>query len=137
DLVGKKIGVSEGWGEVDFFKKYPQIELVYLKNFEEKLNALSLGKIDAIINSTNVANYYIKKYGYINLKISNPVKKVEEVKLDDHHFATLNKNKILISIIDKAYDNTSIEEIEKLNKKWFGVNYTPSIMFNDKQRSYI
>ncbi|NVJ53541.1 MAG: transporter substrate-binding domain-containing protein [Campylobacteraceae bacterium] len=137
DLFSKKVGISKGWGEEEFFKKYPEIDLVYLDNIEDKLNALSLGKIDAIINSDNVANYYIKKYGYNNLKISNPVKNVEGVKLDDHHFATLKKNSILISIIDKSYDNTSIEEIEKLNKKWFGKNSISNTIFNEKEKNYI
>ncbi|AXH12492.1 transporter substrate-binding domain-containing protein [Halarcobacter bivalviorum] len=136
-LFGKKVGISKGWSEESFFNKYPQIEKIYYKNIEEKLSALSLGKIDAIVNSDNVAKYYIKKYGYGTLKVSNPVKEQFGSRLDDHHFASHKDNQILISIINKAYDNTSLEEIEKLHKKWFGSFSINPLIFTNEEHEYI
>ncbi len=136
-LFGKKVGISKGWSEENFFNKYPQIEKIYYKNIEEKLTALSLGKIDAIVNSDNVAKYYIKKYGYGTLKVSNPVKEQFGSRLDDHHFASHKDNQILISIINKAYDNTSLEEIEKLHKKWFGSFSINPLIFTNEEHEYI
>ena len=72
ELFSKKVGICKGWAEEKFFNKYPKIYKIYYKNLEEKLNALSTGKIDAIANSSSVANYMIRKYGYTNLKISTP-----------------------------------------------------------------
>ncbi len=137
NLFGKKVGVSKGWGEVEFFKRFPQIKMVFYKNIEEKLNALSIGEIDAIVNSNNVANYYIKKYGYTNLKTSNSVKNMYGARLNNHHYAALKENSILISIINKAYDNTSIEEVEELNKKWFGKASSSNVIFNEKEQEYL
>lgn len=136
-LFAKKVGVSKGWGEVEFFKRFPQIKMVFYENIEEKLNALSIGEIDAIVNSNNVANYYIKKYGYSNLKISNSVKNTYGARLNNHHYAALKENSILISIINKAYDNTSIEDIEELNKKWFGKANSSNVVFNEKEQEYL
>jgi ABC-type amino acid transport substrate-binding protein len=77
ELEGKKVGISKGWAEEEYFNQFPKIKKVYFKTLKEKLDALSIGEIDAIANDENVASYYIKKYGYTNLKISNPIKKVK------------------------------------------------------------
>ncbi len=139
ELYGKKVGVTKEWSEEKFFKKYPKIKLVYYNNIEEKLKALASGKIDAFTNSSNVIDYYIKKYGYRTLKISNPVKEQSSKKLDDHYFITLKSDPYLISIINKAYDNLSVEEIDKLNKKWFGTGEegSPEIFFTREEKEFI
>jgi ABC-type amino acid transport substrate-binding protein len=69
ELFGKKVGVSRGWAEEKFFNKYSQIKKVYYDSIQDKLNALTMGEIDAFTNSANVANYYIYKYGYNTLKV--------------------------------------------------------------------
>ena len=140
-LFGKTIGLSKEWVEEKIFNKYPKIKKIYYTNLQDKLNALSKGEIDAIINSANVANYYINKYGYSNLKVSTPFKEEQSIQLDDHHFVTLKDNPYLISILNKEYDNLSIEEIEKLNKKWFG-NLSPyngkiKIHLTSKEKEYL
>jgi len=140
ELYGKKVGVSKGWSEIEFLKKHPQIEMVYYKNLKEKLNAIAIGEIDAIINSTSVAHYYIKKYGYTNIKISNVVPEERGESLKEFHFATLKEDKHLISILNKAYDNLTIEVLDSLYKKWFGVseqNNIKPVLFNKKEREYL
>ncbi len=120
ELYGKKVGVSKGWAEDIYFNQFPKVKKIYFDTLKDKLDALSIGEIDAIANDENVASYYIKKYGYTNLKISNPIKNRFNQKIDDHYFVTLKDQPYLISIINKAYRSLSIEDIERLNLKWFG-----------------
>ncbi len=139
ELYGKKVGISKGWAEEIFFNQFPKIKKVYFETLKDKLDALSIGEIDAIANDENVASYYIKKYGYTNLKISNPIKNRFNQKIDDHHYVTLKDNQYLISIINKAYRSLSIEDIERLNVKWFGnINKNFSENTNDltKEEKY-
>ncbi len=120
DLFGKKVGISKSWSDEVFFNNYPKITKVYYESLEDKLKALSVGEIDAIINSANVANYYIKKYGYNLLKVNSIIKDEFANKLNDHYFVSNIDNPILISIINKSYKSLSLDQIIKLNQKWFG-----------------
>jgi PAS domain S-box-containing protein len=137
DLKNKKIGVSKGWLEENLANKYKDIKKLYFKNLEEKLNALSLGKIDAIISDKNIARYYIKKYGFRNIKVANDIIEENDEHLDKYYFATLKKNSILISILNKAYLNTNIEDIENLQKKWFGSGIIGKSIFNFQEQKYL
>ncbi len=135
-LFGKRIAVSKGWEEEVVMNKYPQIKKVYIGSLKEKLEALSLGKVDAILNDENIANYYIKKYGFTNLKASNKVIKEDNTKIDRYYFATLKKNSILISILNKAYANMDVKELNYLQSKWFGYDKKESI-FSIKEQKYL
>jgi|GEM_PF-690611 len=135
-LYGKKVAVSKGWEEETIINKYPQIKKVYIGSLKEKLEALSMGKVDAILNDENIANYYIKKYGFTNLKTSHKVIKEDNTKIDKYHFATLKKNSILISILNKAYANMDVKELNHLQSKWFGYDKKESI-FSIKEQKYL
>lgn len=138
ELFGKKVGVSRGWSEENFFNQYPKIEKKYYKNIQDKLSALSRGEIDAIINSSNVVQYYIKKYNYNNLKISNPIK--EKNNFVNYHFISLKNEAHLISIINKAYGNIPIEILDSLNQKWFGIiddSLNKELLLNEKEKRYL
>lgn len=136
-LFGKKVGVSKGWSEEEFINKYPQIKKVYFKNIEEKLAALNSEKIDAIINGKSVANYYITKYGYVNLKISNPIENSSIIGKNTFHFAALKDQPELISIINKRFQAISVEKLEGLQQKWFGSLSKYQYSFNQKEQNYL
>lgn len=120
ELFGKRVGVTKGWFQETYIKQFPQIERVYYDNLEDKLKALSYGEIDAIINNKYVANYFIKKYGFIELKVSDFVGNELNKKTNTFHFAANKEDKILINIINKAFNNLSQEELEEISSKWFG-----------------
>ncbi|RXJ56214.1 hypothetical protein CRV04_09210 [Candidatus Marinarcus aquaticus] len=120
DLSGKKVGVTKGWLEVEIISKNPNITKVYFSGLKEKLEALSVGKIDAIMNDGFIANYTIIKNGFMNLKVGKFVLERSNSSLDDYYFATLKSQAILISILNKAYMNTDINLLNKLQHKWFG-----------------
>ncbi|GGD35855.1 hypothetical protein GCM10012288_07290 [Malaciobacter pacificus] len=137
DLYGKKVGVIKGWSEENFFNQYSEVSKIYYKSFQDKLEALSTGEIDAIISSEDVANYYIKKYGFFSLKVSTIVKENFARKLNSLHFATNINNPTLISIINKAYNNLSVQKLEQLNKKWFGDFTNSRITLNNEEKKYL
>ena len=133
DLYDKKVGVSKSWFDEKFFNPYWQIDKIYLNTIEEKIEALSKGQIDAFINDSAVMQYYIKKYGYRNLKICNEVNNF--VMPRSHHFASNKDDKYLIPIMNKAYDNLSVVVIDNLYKKWFGKSTL--IQLTDKEKEWI
>ncbi|WP_320034949.1 transporter substrate-binding domain-containing protein [Halarcobacter sp.] len=137
DLFGKKVAVTKGWLEELFLNKYPQIEKVYFKDLKQKLNALSIGEVDAVLNDKNIANYYMKKYGYSNLKISNQVIQNDDKELDKYYFAALKEESILISILNKAYINLDIKTLEKIQEKWFGSKKESQLIFTINEQNYL
>ncbi len=141
ELFGKKVGVTKGWTEDTFFDQYPQIQKVYYKNLDDKLKAISTGEIDAIMIGVDVSRYMINKYGYNNLKVSKYVIENFGTKINDHHFVTLKSDNHLISILDKAYADVSIDTINVLKKRWFGnSSYIPtnsSLDLSEKEKAYL
>jgi len=137
DLFGKKVAVSKGWLEELFLNKYPKIKKVYFKDLKQKLNALSMGEVDVVLNDRNIANYYMKKYGYSNLKISNQIIQNDEKELDKYYFAALKKESILISILNKAYINLDIKTLEKIQEKWFGTKKDSQLIFTINEQNYL
>jgi len=120
DLFGKTVGVTKGWYQEIVLRDYPEIKKVYLPDINTKLDALFHKEIDAFISDRYVASYFIKKYGYKELKISNNLEDNLYRKTSTFHFATLNSEPHLISIINKAFINLSVKKQEELNNKWFG-----------------
>ncbi|QKF82948.1 transporter substrate-binding domain-containing protein [Halarcobacter ebronensis] len=134
-LKNEKFGVSKGWHEENIVNQYPNVKKIYYENLKSKLEALSMGKIDIFMNDRNIANYYIKKYGYTNIKVANQVNESENEELDKYYFATLKEQSILISILNKAYMNVSIDLLNKLQDRWFGK--IRNQVFNLSEQEYL
>lgn len=138
DLFSKKVGVTKGWLEEEIISAYPKIEKVYYSGLKEKLEALSLGKIDAIMNDGLIANYTIKKHGFTNLTVGNYVLEGNNASLDEYHFAALKNQAILISILNKSYLNMNINLLDKLQNKWFGnLSLERESFFNLEELKYL
>lgn len=97
---------------------------------------MSIGKVDAVFNDKNIANYYIKKYGFRDIRVSNNVNEKNEGELDKYYFATLKEQSILISILNKAYANLNITTLQKIQEKWFG-SYNSSTTLTKEEEYYL
>jgi len=76
DLEGKKIAMAEGYYDIEKICTKEigcdpkNIELINYDNISDALYALSKGECYAVLENMAVVNYYMKKSGITNLKIS-------------------------------------------------------------------
>ena len=121
DLYGKTLAVGKGYAQVTFFaKNHPQITLLRLESTSANLEAVSKGLADATISNDLLLRYQIKKHGFSNLKISGWAKELDKGIQGASHFMAQKDSPELISMLNKALDSMTIEEVDTLNTKWFG-----------------
>jgi polar amino acid transport system substrate-binding protein len=116
DFVGKKVGAIENTQHGKVFEVVqPLSELVYFKNYDDALQALSKGKIDAITGEFGILSVKAKKS-------ANDFKTVGKPFTIEPYAIGLKENE---SNLRDALNNaiqTMVKngEYEKLYKKWFG-----------------
>lgn len=99
-------------------KKYPKYNILEVENIKTALEMVSEGKAYAAVDVMPVLIYNINKYEYANLKISG--KTPLEFKMQ---FMIRNDYKPLLTAINKAIDDITIFDKEKIYGKWIYVNY--------------
>lgn len=121
DLEGKIISLPKGWSSIEFFKKYyPKVHIVEVESSRQALEYVDLGKVEATVEQEGIAGYFIKKFGYSDLKMSKWIKNQELQKTSSMHFAVLKKNRVLFQILEKALSSITPDEIVSLEQRWFG-----------------
>ena len=120
-LEGKTIVMPKGFFAQQFLEKnYPNIQQILVKNSLEALELLSLGKADATIDKKNVLDYLISTKNISEVVATNYV---NDDRLISHISIGTSKNKPLLnSILNKAEDSITDEELLDLKRKWFGSN---------------
>lgn len=120
-LEGKTIVMPKGFFAQQFIEKhYPKINQILVKDSIEALRLVSLGKTDATIDKKNVLDYIISTK---NISLVVPTNYVNDDRLVSHISVATSKNKPLLnSILNKAQNSISEEELLNLKRKWFGSN---------------
>lgn len=135
DLKGKVLAVGKNWRSTRYIKEnYPNIIFKEYESSKEKLEAVAFGKVDAAIEYYMTTNYIKDRYLLSNLKIVNRID-VEGLK-QKLHVAVRKDWPILVSILNKAIDSISNEEILELNKKWMNIR-RGSIILTPKEDEFI
>ena len=127
DLSGLKVGVSDGTSLHKMLKqKYPNLTLVPLKGTKVGIEELNKENIDAYIGNLEVISYIIFAKNLLNLKV---VLKLDDVR--ELHIA-LHKSypKEALSIINKAINAISKEEINIIRQKWIGLKVNEEINYS-------
>lgn len=120
-LEGKTVVMPKGFFAQQFLEKnYPNIKQILVKDSYEALKVLSLGKADATIDKKNVLDYIISTQ---NISEVVPSNYVEDERLVSHISIGTSKDKPLLnSILNKAQDSVTEEELLALKRKWFGTS---------------
>ncbi|MDZ7819679.1 MAG: transporter substrate-binding domain-containing protein [Aliarcobacter sp.] len=120
-LAGKTIVMPKGFFAQQLLEEhYPKIKQILVKDSLEALRLLSLGKADATIDKKNVLDYLISTKNISEVVATNYV---DDDRLISHISIAVSKNKpILKTILNKAQDSISEEELLGLKRKWFGTN---------------
>jgi PAS domain S-box-containing protein len=122
DLSGKKLAVIEGFSITKAIaKSHPDIQRVPMKGVVEAITAVSLGKVDAFIDSIGVISTTIEKNFIPNIKIINDtsLKGIENPAL---HIGVSRDNPILRNILDKGLHAITREEMKTIREKWIHVD---------------
>lgn len=121
DLENKIITLPKGWSSIEFFKThYPKVHIVEVDNSRQALEFVDSGKVAATVEQEGIAGYFIKKFGFTDLKLSKWIENEELQKTSSMHFAVLKSNPVLFNILEKALYSITPEEMEALEGKWFG-----------------
>jgi len=99
-------------------EKYPNYNILEVKNIKTALEMVSEGKAFAAIDIMPVLIYNINKYEFANLKISGktPLEFKMQFMIRDDYIP-------LLTAINKAIDTISLSEKEKIYSKWIHVKY--------------
>ncbi len=117
-LKGKKVGVQRKSSHHDYIINKTSVKPVLYDSFQNAMQELSNGKIDAVMGNMAVASYVMRKYGFTNLTIAIHV----SGKTYPLAFAIRKDWPVLRNLINKALDSISEQEKEKISQKWFRIN---------------
>ena len=128
DLHGKKLAVirknaTTTWLKRDGIRYEPFLVESPLKRIE----AVSLGRVDAGIENLAAVSYMIQKYGLTNVKIAAPTPYGNY----DIHMAVRKDLPELLGILNKMIARISPEQGMAIRNKWLSVRYEHGIRKTD------
>lgn len=138
-LYGKIVATAKDWAVEEYLTAHhPKIKLLLLENIDDMFEAVANGEAYAFIGNDLAAKYIIKKNGYSNLKISSWYKDFDDNLKKSFNFLVQKDKPILLDLLNKALKSLNYEEMEALEKKWFGLNNLyKGLNFNNEEREYI
>ena len=137
-LTGKKVAIVEGFIEEEYLvKNYPLIQRVMVKSSSLGLKLLVKGEVDALLGSKDVVEYLLLDMKLDNIKLASDLF-LEKDFQDSLHIAVRNDYPQLHSILQKAMDEVTPEQLYRLRDKWLirDQEYKEKI-FTPKQREWI
>ncbi|MBT3185799.1 MAG: transporter substrate-binding domain-containing protein, partial [Nitrospina sp.] len=119
DLYGKRIAVPKGFYIAELLKKYPQVEVVEVRDVVEAIHAVSVGKADALYDIMPAVNYLMNKHQITNLKVGGDMG-IEAGRPMPLHLAVPKKDDALTGILSKGMAQITDEEFQGISDKWLG-----------------
>jgi two-component system, cell cycle sensor histidine kinase and response regulator CckA len=124
DLHGKKLAVIQKNAVYSWLKRDKiKFEPYYVESPLKKLEAISLGRVDAVIENLAAASYSIQKYGLTNVKIAAPTPYGNY----NLHMAVSKDLPELLGIINKVLHSITPEQHMQTRSKWLSVRYEHGI----------
>ena len=119
-LAGKTVALTKGFFEEPIIKEhYPDIKLLLVSDNFAGVKAASFGEADAVIGAIASLNYIVEKEMVTNLTFSGQLRM--PFKDGDKLWLAVGKQQPLLrSIISKGMAQITDEEMNALNRKWFG-----------------
>ena len=122
-IVWDKLAVVSGDPIKHFIQtNYPEIETVPFDSLERALSGVSAGDADIAIGNMHLISSKIHEMGLYDLKIAGqtPYKEFFRVGVNPEYPE-------LLSIIDKAIDDLSPQEINSIVRQWISIRYEQGI----------
>ena len=134
DLKNRRIGMMKDWNSTKLFKEnFPEANVIEFDNLNDIFDAINDDFLDATVQNKILASFYI------NRKFYDSLKQVSEIKLDGFDgnlFMGVKKDLVTLhTIIQKAIQSLTEEELNELNKKW--INSSNKIQFTNVEQNFI
>ncbi|PMH76184.1 ATP-binding protein [Vibrio cyclitrophicus] len=114
EAYGWKLGIlANGANTEAIVESYPNIEWELVDFTRKGLERVESGELDGIIDTVDVLNYLIDSFGYRGIGIIG--------RLDfflSPTFHVIKSEPLLLSIMNKAIENISAEDHQKISAKW-------------------
>lgn len=118
-LFGKKVSVVKGFIYEKFLEqRYPKIEVVKYNDSLSALKAVVYDEVDATLGKTAILSYMISENVLKDLKFTSDVK-ADDPEMENLYIAVRKSAPLLQSILKKAMNEVTIEELDALKLKWF------------------
>ncbi|MBV5321681.1 MAG: ABC transporter substrate-binding protein [Sulfuricurvum sp.] len=125
-LGGKRVAIAEGNNVAESIAlKYPDITIIGVEDTREALNALSSGRVDAVIDILPSVAYLINEDHHVDLKISGTTEFNFDLRM-----MIRNDYPELKSIIDKAIDSISIVDRQKIMNQYIAITYEDRVDYS-------
>lgn len=120
ELKGKTVAIVEGFFYQEIFEKeYPEIKLYLVESALDGLKAVTYGDADATFAEEAVGNYLIKENFLTNLVFSGEVS-IGNSEIDKLNIGVRDDWPELQSILNKAINRVTSDEMEIITTKWMG-----------------
>lgn len=124
DLKGRRVGIPKGTSLHDMIQTtYPELIIVPIQGTKNGIKELENGNIDAYIGNLEVASYIILSENILNLKVVLKLDSQRELHIAIHK----SYPTVALSIINKAINAISIEELNLIRQKWIGLKVSNQI----------
>ena len=139
DLAQKKVGVQRSDASIEIIKKHlPNSNIIEIETNDELVKQLASKKLDAIIGNPMLFYYYTKKnhlstihhIDYINMS-------KDEQKKVSLHIGVRKDWEVLYSIIQKAINSLSDEDIVYLKKQWQISEKSNGLIYTATEKNYL
>lgn len=121
DLSGRTVALTKGDAlSVLLPKIVPNLQAVWVENYEEALKAVAFSHADAVVTELPVANYLIRKLLLTNLEVVADIGTVSG-RDQQYRLAVRNDWPEFIPILEKAMDSISQNELNELDSKWLSL----------------
>lgn len=138
DLATKTVSIPKNDSSIVSFKEqFPNTKISEPSGYLNAIKEVSLNKSDATILELGVANYLIKEYNIPNIKIVDEINLPTSAIDYSFRFGIRDDYAILVSILNKAMQSVSQNELDTLDKKWLNKNKKAQIKLSEEEKSWI
>ncbi len=119
----KKIARTKGSGLIPLLKdKFIGINIVETNSYKQMFEKVASGEVFATIATLPVSLYFIKQYGYTNLKVSGSIDKMYDLSI-----GARNDEPQLVSILNKALNKITQKQHNNIFNKWISIKVTKQV----------
>jgi len=116
-LAGKKLGFIDGFFFGEFLRRYyPDIKLITFPTAEASFIGIRNGVVDAAMEVPLVARHILRDTAMTDIKFAGKVS--DPVFITTFSIATAKDNVVLHTILQKAVDSVTPQEMQAINEKW-------------------
>ncbi len=123
-MQGMRVAIVEGYATAEYFQKhFSQIDIELVKDNASGLQAVSFGRIDAMVTDLAVASHTIESLGIGNLKVAGNVPEFTW----HLSFASRKDMPVLNRILSKGLKTISKDEKQEIRRRWIVLERPVSI----------